>query len=276
MNKLRTDKRAQIIRCLCEGNSMRATARLVDCSFNTVAKLLIEAGRACTKFQDKALRDLPCKRLQIDEVWGFVGAKDLNCSAEKKAKGWGSAWVWTALCADSKLLATWFIGPRVPQSAYHLLYDLRDRLASDHGVQITTDGFAMYLKPVHSAFVVHADYAQLQKIYGAEPTSSGRYSLAQCMGTRRAVISGNPDPRHISTSFVERHHMNLRMSNRRFTRLTNAFSKKLANLEHSVALYAMHYNFCRIHRTLRVTPAMEAGIADHVWELDEIIELLNR
>jgi len=274
MNQLKVDKRAQIIRCLVEGNSLRATARLVDCSIDTVVKLLIEAGKACTKFQDKALRDLPCKRLQLDEIWSFVGAKDLNCSAEKKAKGWGSAWVWTALCADTKLLATWFVGPRVMQSAYHMLYDLSERLAPNRKVQITTDGFALYLKPVHSAFIGQADYAQLQKIYGAEPSSSGRYSPAQCMGTRRAVITGNPDPKHISTSFVERHHLNLIMSNRRFTRLTNAFSKKLQNLEHSVALYAMHYNFCRIHQTLRVTPAMEADLADHVWSIEEIISLL--
>src|SRR5712691_12265139 len=195
MNKLVCGKRAQILRCLCEGNSMRATARLVDCSLNTVSKLLIEAGRACTKFQDKALRNLPSKRLQIDEVWGFVGAKDLNCSPEKKAQGWGSAWVWTALCADSKLLATWFIGPRVPNSAYHLLYDLRERLAAGNNVQVTTDGFAMYLKPIHSAFVGEANYAQLQKIYGAEPSSKGRYSPAQCMGTRRAIISRQPRPK---------------------------------------------------------------------------------
>ena len=173
MNQLKVDKRAQIIRCLVEGNSLRATARLVDCSIDTVVKLLIEAGKACTKFQDKALRDLPCKRLQLDEIWSFVGAKDLNCSAEKKAKGWGSAWVWTALCADTKLLATWFVGPRVMQSAYHMLYDLSERLAPNRKVQITTDGFALYLKPVHSAFIGQADYAQLQKIYGAEPSSSG-------------------------------------------------------------------------------------------------------
>src|SRR6266496_4022482 len=152
--------------------------------------------------------------------------------------------------------------------------DTFTRFEHESWVQITTDGFAMYLKPVHSAFLGRADYAQLQKIYGAEPTSSGRYSPAQCMGTRRAIISGNPDPKHISTSYVERQHMTLRMSNRRFTRLTNAFSKKLENLEHSVALYSMHYNFCRIHRTLRVTPAMEAGVSDHVWSLDELINLI--
>ena len=274
MNKLKTDKRAQIIRCLVEGNSLRATARLVDCSINTVVKLLIEAGEACTKFQDKTLRNLPCKRLQLDEVWSFVGAKDVNCLAEQKAKGWGSIWVWTALCADTKLLATWFVGPRVAQSAFHLLYDLSERLPFEQKVQITTDALTLYHNPIHSAFIGQADYAQLQKIYGAEPSSSGRYSPAQCMGTRRAIITGNPDPKHISTSYVERHHMNLRMSNRRFTRLTNAFSKKLENLEHSVALYAMHYNFCRIHKTLRVTPVMEAGISDHVWEIDEMVNLL--
>jgi len=253
---------------------MRVTTRLVDCSFNTVAKLLIEVGRACTKFQDKALRNLACHRLQIDEVWGFVGAKDLNCSPEKKADGWGSAWVWTALCADTKLLATWFIGPRVPQSAYHLLYDLRERLSPDHSVQITTDGFAMYLKPIRSAFMGEADYAQLQKIYGAEPTSSGRYSPAQCMGTRRAVISGNPDPKHISTSYVERHHMTLRMSNRRFTRLTNAFSKKMENFKAAVALHFAYYNFVRMHKSLRMTPAMAGGVTNKIWEVSDLIDAL--
>jgi transposase-like protein len=251
---------------------MRATARLVDCSFNAVARLLVSAGRACTKFQDEALRNLPCKRLQLDEIWAFVGAKDRNCPKEKKAKGWGSAWVWTALCADTKLLATWLVAPRTVTSAYHLLYDLRERLGSER-VQITTDRLHLYLRPIHSAFLGEADYAQLQKIYGRE--ADGRYSPAQCMGSRRAVIYGSPDPKHINTSYVERQHMTLRMSNRRFTRLTNAFSKKLENLEHSVALYAMHYNFCRIHTTLRVTPAMEAGITDHVWSIEEVISLLD-
>jgi IS1 family transposase len=271
MNKLNTDKRAQILRCLCEGNSIRATARLVDCSINTVVKLLIDAGRACTEFQDKALQKLPCNRLQLDEVWTFVGAKDRNCTREQRAKGRGSAWVWTALCADTKLLATWFVGPRNITAAYHVLFDLKERLSSER-VQITTDALHLYVRPIHSAFLGEADYAQLQKIYGAEPT--GRYSPAQCMGSRRAVISGNPDQDHINTSYAERHHLNMRMSNRRFTRLTNAFSKKLKNLEHSVALYAMHYNFCRIHQTLRVTPAMAAGVTDHVWEMDEVIALL--
>ena len=273
MNKLSTEDRTRIVNCLVEGNSLRATARLVDCSFNTVVKLLIEVGKACTKFQDKALRNLPCKRLQLDEVWSFVGAKDRNCSADKKADGWGSVWTWIALCADTKLLATWFVGPRSPQAAFHVLYDLSERLA-DQKVQITTDGLGHYLNPVRAAFIGQANYAQLQKIYGSEVLAPGRYSPAQCMGARRAIINGNPDPKHISTSYVERQHLNLRMSNRRFTRLTNAFSKKLENLEHSVALYAMHYNFCRIHQTLRVTPAMEAGIADHVWNIEELIALL--
>lgn len=273
MNKLSTDKRAQILRCLCEGVSMRATARLTDCSINTVVKLLIEAGKACTNFQDKALVRLNCKRLQLDEIWCFVGAKAKNTTAEKKLEGWGDAWTWTALCADTKLIPTWLVGARNAETAYHFLYDLAERLTTDN-VQVTTDALNLYLRPIHAAFLGQADYAQLQKIYGQEATARGRYSPAQCMGSRRAVISGNPDQNHVSTSYIERQHMTVRMSNRRFTRLTNAFSKKLANLEHSVALSTMNYNFCRVHQTLRTTPAMAAGIADHIWTMDEVVALI--
>lgn len=273
MNKLRTDKRAQILRCLTEGNSLRATSRLVDCSINTVVKMLIEAGEACTKFQDVTLRGLNCQRLQLDEVWSFVGAKEKNTTAETKADGWGDIWTWLAIDADSKLIPAWFVGPRNAQSAFHFLYDLEQRLAR-RDVQITTDGLNLYLNPVQAAFMGQAHYAQLVKIYGTEVRPPGHYSPAQCMGTRRTVISGTPDTKHISTSYAERQNLTLRMTNRRYTRLTNGFSKKVENLEHSVALYAMNYNFCRIHKTLRVTPAMEAGVADHVWEMEEVIGLI--
>lgn len=274
MNQLACSRRAQILRCLTEGNSLRATSRLVDCSINTVVKMLIEAGEACTKFQDVTLRGLNCQRLQLDEIWSFVGAKDKNATAEKKADGWGDIWTWIAVDGDSKLIPAWFVGQRTSQSAFHFLYDLEQRL-SRRDVQITTDGLSLYLNPVNAAFMGRANYAQLQKIYGSEVRPPGHYSPAQCMGARRAIINGNPDPKHISTSFVERQNLTLRMTNRRFTRLTNAFSKKVENLEHSVALYAMNYNFCRIHQTLRVTPAMEAGIADHVWSMEEVIALID-
>jgi len=275
MNKLSTERRTQILRSLVEGNSIRATARMTDSAINSVVKLLIQAGKVCTEYQDRVLQNLSCKRIQCDEIWSFVGAKEKNATAEKKMKGWGDVWTWIALDADTKLIPCWLVGTRDARAAYHFIHDLKVRLANR--VQLTTDGHRAYLAAVEDAFGADVDYAMLVKLYGegGGEGSEVRYSPAQCMGTRRAVLNGVPDHKHISTSFVERQNLTLRMTNRRFTRLTNAFSKKLENLEHSVALYTMHYNFCRIHQTLRVTPAMEAGIADHVWDVSELVALID-
>jgi IS1 family transposase len=279
MNKLSTEKRAQILHCIVEGNSLRATARLTDTAINTVVNLMIDAGKACSIYQDKVFRNLKCKRLQCDEIWGFVGCKEKNVPESQKNQGRGSIWTWTALDAETKLVPCWFIGDRDAGAAYHFIHDLKGRLACPR-VQLTTDGHKPYIEAVEDAFGAEVDYAQLVKIYGVsvgpkDATSEIRYSPAQCMGARKTVITGQPDYAHVSTSFAERQNLNIRMGMRRFTRLTNAFSKKLANLEANVALYFMHYNFVRIHQTLRVTPAMEAGIADHVWTMAEIVALLG-
>jgi IS1 family transposase len=276
MNKLSTEKRAQILRCLVEGNSIRATSRLTDVAINSVVKLLIDAGQACSAYQDKTLRNLPCKRIQCDEIWSFVGCKQKNVqTTEQMRKGWGDTWTWTAIDPDTKLVPCWFIGTRDAGAAYHFMHDLAGRLASR--VQLTTDGHRAYLSAVEDAFGADVDYAQLVKIYGNTPEGGEvRYSPAICMGARRAVVSGMPSREHVSTSICERQNLTMRMSMRRFTRLTNGYSKKLENLEHNVALYFMSYNFCRIHHTLRVTPALEAGIADHVWTLEEIVGLLDK
>ena len=274
MNKLNTAERKQIVAALVEGNSMRAVARMADVSRNTVDKLLRDLGRVCSEYQDKAFRNLSCKLLQCDEIWSFVQAKEKNCTVEMKKKGAGDVWTWVALDAETKLVPCWFIGQRDAGCAYHFMHDLAERLA--HRVQLTTDGHRAYLSAVEDAFGAEIDYAMLQKIYGnTEQGPETRYSPAICMGSRKAVISGNPDHNHVSTSYVERQNLTMRMSMRRFTRLTNAHSKKLENLEHAVALHYMHYNFCRIHQTLRVTPAMEAGVSDHVWSLEELIDLLK-
>jgi IS1 family transposase len=277
MNVLDACDRAKIVGCLVEGNSIRATVRLTGTAKNTVSKLLVDIGRACTEYQDKVFRNLSCKRIQCDEIWSFVGSKEKNTSLEKKAKGNGDCWTWTALCPDTKLVPCWFVGDRSAGSAYHFIHDLQERLSAR--VQLTTDGHKAYLSAVEAAFGAEIDYAQLQKIYGTEvglkQNAEIRYSPAQCMGARKAVISGMPDYRHVSTSHTERQNLSMRMGMRRFTRLTNAFSKKLENHEHAVALYFMYYNFARIHQTLRVTPAMEAGIADHVWTLEEIVNLID-
>ncbi|PZR74504.1 MAG: IS1 family transposase [Chthoniobacterales bacterium] len=273
MNRLDSAKRTQVVSCLVEGNSIRATVRMTGVAKNTVVKLLCDLGRACSDYQDKAFRNLKSKRIQCDEIWSFVGAKEKNCSAEMKAKGAGDVWTWTALDAETKLIPCWFVGHRDAGCAYHFMHDLAERLA--HRVQLTTDGHRAYLSAVEDAFGSQIDYAMLQKIYGSVNESpETRYSPAICMGARKAVISGNPDHNHVSTSYVERQNLTMRMSMRRFTRLTNGFSKKLENHEHALALYFMYYNFCRIHQTLRVTPAMEAGVSDHVWELEELISLL--
>ena len=275
MNKLTTDKRAQILNCLVEGNSIRATARLTGAAINTVVKMLCDAGQAFSKYQDGIFRNLSCKRIQCDEIWAFVGAKEKNATPEQKAKGWGDVWTWAAIDADTKLIPCWYIGTRDGGAAYHFIHDLASRLANR--VQLTTDGHKAYLSAVEDAFGADIDYAMLVKIYGAAPEGGEvRYSPAQCMGAKKAVIMGKPDFAHTSTSFVERQNLTMRMSMRRFTRLTNGFSKKVENHEHSVALHFMHYNFCRIHKTLRVTPAMEAGVVDHVFELSELIEILDR
>lgn len=274
MNKTSTEKRAQILRCLVEGNSIRATCRLTGAAKGTVTKLLCDAGRACSEYQDKAFVNLGCKRVQCDEIWSFVGAKEKNCSAEMKAKGAGDVWTWTALDAETKLIPCWFVGNRDAGCAYHFIHDLKARLANR--VQLTTDGHRAYLSAVEDAFGAEVDYAMLQKVYGAAPEGPQvRYSPAVCMGARKAVITGAPDFDHISTSYVERANLSMRMGNRRFTRLTNGFSKKVENHEHALALYFMFYNFARIHQTLRVTPAMEAGVSDHVWEMEEIVSLIS-
>ncbi len=242
----------------------------------TVLKLLSDLGYACWAYQDRVLRDLPCKRVQCDEIWSFCYAKAKNVPEEKKGEfGYGDVWTWTALCADTKLVPSFMIGPRSSDMALAFMFDLAGRM--DGRIQLTTDGHGAYPYAVEEAFGPEGvDYAQLVKLYGADPAADEtRYSPAKCTGCRPEVVLGSPDGGHISTSYVERQNLTMRMSMRRFTRLTNAFSKKVENLEHAVALHFMHYNFGRLHRALRVTPAMEAGIADHVWSLEEIVGLLG-
>jgi IS1 family transposase len=271
MNRLPLEKRTQILGLLVEGNSLRAISRLADVSINTVTKLLVDAGRACAEYQDKTLRNLTCKRIQCDEIWSFYYAKDKNLPADKKG---GSVWTWVAIDADTKLVPCWRIGARDPWNGQTFMHDLKSRLANR--VQLTTDGHKVYLLAVELAFGTEVDYAMLVKLYGNDPHGEDKqYSPAECIGCRAIAIEGNPKMRHISTSFAERQNLTMRMKMRRFTRLTNAFSKKFDNHLWSIALHYMYYNFCRIHQTLRVTPAMEAGIADHVWSIEEIVGLLG-
>lgn len=274
MNQISNQKRAQIVACLVEGVSIRATVRMTGAGKNTIARLLRSLGAACSAYQDKVFRNLKCKHLQADEIWSFIGCKEKNITPDNKDNGWGDVWTWTAIDAETKLIPCWYVGTRDGSAAYHFIHDLKDRLASR--VQLTTDGHKAYLSAVEDAFGAEIDYAMLIKLYGNTPEGGEvRYSPAQCMGARKAVQSGQPDWNHISTSFAERQNLTMRMNNRRFTRLTNGFSKKLEQHENSLALYFMHYNFCRIHQTLRITPAMEAGVADHVWSLDDVISLIG-
>jgi IS1 family transposase len=276
MNKLDIKARARILACLVEGNSIRATVRMTGAAKNTVVKLLADVGTACAAYQDLVLRNLPCKRIQCDEIWSFVYAKQKNvANATAAPEGAGDAWTWTAICADTKLVASWMIGGRDAGYAHDFMQDLAGRLANR--VQLTTDGHMAYLKAVEGAFGVDIDYAQLIKIYG-EPKGPGperKYSPVECLGTKVARVSGKPDMDHVSTSYVERQNLTMRMSMRRMTRLTNGFSKKLENLAHAVALHFMYYNFGRIHQSLRITPAMAAGVSEHVWSLEEIAALAD-
>jgi IS1 family transposase len=274
MNRLSTARRAQIVSALVEGNSVRATCRMLDVDKGTVLKLLVNLGGACAEYQDRVLRNLSCKRVQCDEIWQFCYAKQKNVPADKAGEfGYGDVWTWVAMDADTKLIPSWIVGRRDAGCAHALIQDLAGRLA--HRVQLTTDGNRVYLQAVEDAFGSEIDYAMLVKVYGAEPGGETRYSPAVCIGATKQPITGRPDPAHISTSYIERQNLTMRMSMRRFTRLTNAFSKKVENLAAAVCLYAMHYNFGRVHQTLRVTPAMEAGVADHVWSTLEIAGLLE-
>jgi len=262
-----------VVSCLVEGNSIRATVRITDVAKNTVTKLLVDLGRACSEYQDRTFRNLPCKRIQCDEIWCFVYAKEKNVPPEMRDNGAGDVWTWTAIDPDSKLVPCWFIGSRNAVCAYHFIQDLAGRLKNR--IQLTTDGLKIYIQAIEDAFGSEIDYAMLIKIFGEAPKTEARYSPAKCMGSKRALMTGKPEYGHVSTSHVERQNLTMRMSMRRFTRLTNAFSKKVENLEHAVALHFMYYNFARIHQTLRVTPAMEVGISDHVWSIEEIVNLIN-
>lgn len=276
MNRLTIQKRIQIINLLVEGNSMRATSRIADCSINTVTKLLVDVGNACIEYQDKVMRDLPCEKIQCDEIWSFCYSKEKNVPENKKGiLGFGDVYTWTAICAKTKLVPSFFVGKRDYECAKVFINDLASRLKNR--VQLTTDGHKAYLQAVENSFGSNIDYAMLIKIYG-EPQGkedAKRYSSARFAGTTKMVINGNPDIDNISTSYVERQNLTMRMSMRRFTRLTNGFSKKIENLEYAVALHFMYYNFVRIHKTLRVTPAMEAGISNHLWNIEEIVNLIK-
>jgi len=274
MNRLSPAKRTEIIAALVEGCSIRATCRMTGAAKNTVVKLLVELGEVCARYQDETLRGLTCRRIQCDEIWSFCYAKAKNVPAEHKGQfGYGDVWTWTAIDADSKLVLSWCIGGRDSYTALAFMQDVARRLAQR--VHLTTDGHKVYLDAVERTFGRNIDYAMLQKLYGPDPEQEKRYSPARCVGTDIETIQGKPDPKHVSTSYVERQNLTMRMSMRRLTRLTNAFSKKVQNLGHAVALHFMYYNFCRRYQTLGMTPAMASGLADHEWSVGEIVALLE-
>jgi IS1 family transposase len=274
MNKLSLQRRTQIIACLVEGNSVRATCRLTHSSKDAVLKLVADAGEACLEYQREHLRGLTSKRIQCDEIWSFVYAKAKNVPAEFQGQfGKGDVWTWTAIDADTKLVPCWHVGTRGPQAAHTFMRDVASRLTNR--VQLSTDGHHAYLNAVDAAFAGDIDYAMIVKMYGTPPEAEKRYSPSVCIGAERRVIRGQPDREHISTSYVERQNLNMRMGMRRFTRLTNAFSKKVENHAHAIALFYMYYNFARIHQALKnETPAMASGVSDHVWSMEEIAALI--
>lgn len=275
MNKLPIQKRAQVLEMLVEGMSMRATSRLAKVSINTVHRLLEEAGKACAEYHDEAVRDVKAARIQCDEIWSFCYAKEKNVKRAKAApKGAGDVWTWTALDSDSKMILSYEIGDRSGQTALEFMDDLRSRLANR--VQLTTDGYRSYLEAVEEAFGADVDYAQLVKLYGDAPEGQKRYSPAECVGTRKRRVTGSPIRKDVSTSHVERHNLTMRMGMRRFTRLTNAFSKKIENHIHMLSLYFVHYNFCRQHNSLGgVSPAMAAGVSDTLHDMEWIVGLID-
>jgi len=278
MNRLSTEKRAQIIGCLVEGNSIRATVRMTGAAKNTITKLLADLGEACADFQDGEFQSLPCKVVEVDEIWSYCYAKAKNVPEQfKGTPGYGDVWTFTAICADTKLVPSWLVGERTSTDAEVFLTDLAGRM-SDR-IQLSTDGHVIYEGTVGPSFRNNVDWAQIQKTYTSDPGQGGKYSPPVCTGTKRRPMKGDPDPDRISTSYVERQNLTMRMGMRRFTRLTNGFSRKVENLAHAVSLHFMHYNFARPHKTLKEryprTPAMAAGVADHVWTLEEIAALLD-
>ena len=275
MNKLTTEKRTQILTMLVEGNSLRATSRMADVSINTVTKLLVDAGKACQEYHNEYVVNVPSKRIQCNEIWSFVYAKDKNAPAEMKEDGKaGDVWTWVGIDADSKLVVSWLVGDRSSDTALPFMNDLASRLANK--VQLTSDGHKTYLVAFEEAFT-HIDYAILHKIYGKGGGKSAdeRYGPAECIGTEKKPQIGNPDEKHISTSFVERQNLTMRMHMRRFARLTNGFSKKIENHCYAIALHYMYYNFVKIHMTLRITPAMEARVTSNLWEVSDIVRLID-
>jgi IS1 family transposase len=275
MNQLSTEKRAAVIAALVEGNSLRGTARMTGVARMTVEKLLRELGAACAAHHDATVRGLNAQRIQCDEIWAFIGAKKKNVP-ESKRDEWGDCWTWTALDPDSKLMVAYRVGPRTQDMAYDFMEDVASRL--NNRVQITTDGFTKYPNAVEYAFGPDVDYAQIEKHYkipAAAKAAAVRYSPTRLASVQRARITGNPDPRYISTSHVERQNLTMRMHMRRFARLTNGFSRKIEMHFCAIALHFAYYNFCKIHQTIRITPAMQAGISDHVWEISELIDLLT-
>jgi IS1 family transposase len=254
--------------------SIRAITRVMGVGKNTVARLLVDAGVACAAYQDRVLRNLPCERVQLDEIWSFVYAKHANVRGAKAApRDAGDVWTWTALCADTKLLVSFYVGDRTGVSARAFVNDLKERLANR--IQLTTDGHRAYLEAIHTVFGRDVDYGILQKVYGPSPEAERRYSPPTCIGAEKNLIIGNPDPKHVSTSYVERQNLTMRMHMRRFTRLTNAFSKKVENHACAIALHCMFYNFVRVHKTLKVTPAMAAGVTTRLWEMTDIVDLID-
>lgn len=276
MNRLSLEDRARILGMFVEGNSMRAITRMTGKSINTVTKLLVDLGTACDIYQNETLRNLPCKRVQVDEIWTFCYAKQSNASKEMKRAGTaGDVWTWVAIDADTKLVPSWYVGKRDADCATAFVRDLAGRMANR--IQLSSDGYKVYLGAVDAGFAGDVDYGMLVKMYGSAfgGQQERRYSSGKCCGAIKGAVCGDPDEKHLSTSFVERQNLTMRMGMRRFTRLTNGFSKKVENHERAVAMHYMYYNFGRIHKSLRVTPAMEAGVTDHVWSLEEIAALAN-